>query len=73
MFMVRMMPRQNKLASILCWTFLVLCLLSACVMVVVGVWCIWTDESISRNETEWLDGGGRHVSELPSVKLSDGD
>jgi len=62
-----------KRLTILAWVLTVLCLLSACVMVVVGVWCIWTDESISRNESEWLDQGWRHVTEMTSGKVSDGD
>jgi len=31
------------------------------------------DEMVSRNETEWTDGGGRHITELESVKLSEGE
>jgi len=60
------MRKAKKIFNAFCWTLLGICLLSACVMVVVSV-----VDQISRNEAEWTDGGGRHVEEMVSVKISE--
>jgi len=63
------MTRLTKLA----WAIFALVLTSALILIAVGVWCIWTDEAVSRNEAAWTDSGGRHVEEMVSEKVADGD
>jgi len=60
--------KLNRLLRLLLWTLTILCILSACVICVVSI-----DEMVSRNETEWTDGGGRHTTEMASEKVSDND
>ena len=38
-----------------------------------AILAVQIDEKCSRHESTWTDGGGRHVVEIPSVKLSDED
>ena len=63
-----MLHKLNRLLRLLLWTLTILCILSACVICVVSI-----DEMVSRNETEWTDGGFSHVSEMESEKTSEED
>ncbi len=64
------MTNLKRLLNIMAWAILVLCIASAVVMCIVSI-----DEMVSRNESEYLDGGGRHVDtqDSVSVKPSDSD
>lgn len=62
------MTKFEKIGNALTWMWIIFSLLAWAFLLFVGI-----DERASRNETEWRDGGGRHVEEMVSEKLSNKD
>jgi hypothetical protein len=59
---------MKRILTALAWAFTVIFILSALLMCVVSI-----VDMISENEDEYLRGGGRHVVESVSPKLSEED
>jgi hypothetical protein len=59
---------MKRILTALAWAFTVIFILSALLMCVVSI-----VDMISENEDEYLRGGGRHVEESVSPKLSEED
>lgn len=60
--------KLERIGNIVCWLWIIFCFLAWAFLLFVGI-----DERASRYETEWQDGGGRHVEDMVSVKPSDQD
>jgi len=60
--------KLDRIGNVVCWLIIVLAAAWICLVAIPQF-----VDVVSRNEAEWTDGGGRHVTELESGKVSDSD